>query len=199
MIVHQKDAEKWNVTLINTGDNTMTGGRLKRVRDYLDKNEDFCFTYGDGVSDVDIKESINFHKNHKKLATVTGVQPPGRYGALDIDGEKVVGFTEKPAGDNGSINGGFFVLSPKVIDYIDGDDTSWEEGPLRSIAKDGELRVYNHSGFWHAMDTLRDKNILESLLEWAECSMEKMVERKISLPNSAFWKNKSSFNWSHRF
>ena len=150
MIVHQKDAEKWNVTLINTGDNTMTGGRLKRVRDYLDKNEDFCFTYGDGVSDVDIKESINFHKNHKKLATVTGVQPPGRYGALDIDGEKVVGFTEKPAGDNGSINGGFFVLSPKVIDYIDGDDTSWEEGPLRSIAKDGELRVYNHSGFWHA-------------------------------------------------
>ena len=163
MVVHQKDAEKWNVTLINTGDNTMTGGRLKRVRDYLDKNEDFCFTYGDGVSDVDIKESINFHKNHKKLATVTGVQPPGRYGALDIDGEKVVGFTEKPAGDNGSINGGFFVLSPKVIDYIDGDDTSWEEEPLRSIAKDGELRVYNHSGFWHAMDTLRDKNILESL------------------------------------
>ena len=163
MEVHQKDAEKWNVTLINTGDSTMTGGRLKKVKDYLDENEDFCFTYGDGVSDVNIRELVDFHKNHKKLATVTGVQPPGRYGALDIEGDKVIGFTEKPAGDNGSINGGFFVLSPKVIEYIDGDSTSWEEEPLRSIAKDGELRVFNHSGFWHAMDTLRDKNILESL------------------------------------
>ena len=166
MEVHQKDAERWNVTLINTGDNTMTGGRLKKVKDYLDENEDFCFTYGDGVSDVNIKELINFHKNHNKIATVTGVQPPGRYGALDIDGEQVTGFTEKPAGDNGSINGGFFVLSPKVIDYIEGDETSWEEEPLRSIAKDGELKVYSHDGFWHAMDTLRDKKILESL--WSE-------------------------------
>ena len=166
MEVHQKDAEKWNVTLINTGDNTMTGGRLKRVKDYLDKNEDFCFTYGDGVSDVSIKKLIDFHKKHNKIATVTGVQPPGRYGALDIEGDKVIGFTEKPAGDNGSINGGFFVLSPKVINYIEGDDTSWEEEPLRSIASDGELRVFAHDGFWHAMDTLRDKKILESL--WNE-------------------------------
>lgn len=166
MEVHQKDAEKWNVTLINTGDNTMTGGRLKRVKDYLDKNEDFCFTYGDGVSDVNIKMLIDFHKKHNKIATVTGVQPPGRYGALDIEGDKVIGFTEKPAGDNGSINGGFFVLSPKVINYIEGDDTSWEEEPLRSIASDGELRVFAHDGFWHAMDTLRDKKILESL--WNE-------------------------------
>lgn len=166
MEVHQKDAEKWNVTLINTGDNTMTGGRLKRVKDYLDKNEDFCFTYGDGVSDVNIKKLIDFHKKHNKIATVTGVQPPGRYGALDIEGDKVIGFTEKPAGDNGSINGGFFVLSPKVINYIEGDDTSWEEEPLRSIASDGELRVFAHDGFWHAMDTLRDKKILESL--WNE-------------------------------
>ena len=166
MKVHHKDAEKWNVTLINTGDNTMTGGRLKKVKDYLDENEDFCFTYGDGVSDVNIKELIDFHKNHNSLATVTGVQPPGRYGALDIDGDQVIGFTEKPAGDNGSINGGFFVLSPKVIDYIEGDHTSWEEEPLRSIANDGELKVFAHDGFWHAMDTLRDKKILESL--WNE-------------------------------
>ncbi len=161
MKVHQKDAEKWNVTLINTGDKTMTGGRLKKIRDYLD-NDDFCFTYGDGVSDIDIEASIEFHKQHKKLATVTGVQPPGRYGALDIDGDNVTGFTEKPAGDKGYINGGFFVLSPKVINYIDGDNISWEDGPLRNIAKDGELKVFHHNGFWHAMDTLRDKNILES-------------------------------------
>ncbi len=166
MEVHQKDAEKWNVTLINTGDNTMTGGRLKKVKDYLDENEDFCFTYGDGVSDVNIKNLIDFHKKHNKIATVTGVQPPGRYGALDIDGDKVIGFTEKPAGDNGSINGGFFVLSPKVINYIEGDDTSWEEEPLRLIASDGELNVFTHDGFWHAMDTLRDKKFLESL--WNE-------------------------------
>ena len=166
MEVHQKDAEKWNVTLINTGDNTMTGGRLKKVKDYLDENEDFCFTYGDGVSDVNIKKLIDFHKKHNKIATVTGVQPPGRYGALDIDGDKVIGFTEKPAGDNGSINGGFFVLSPKVINYIEGDDTSWEEEPLRLIASDGELNVFTHDGFWHAMDTLRDKKFLESL--WNE-------------------------------
>ena len=166
MKVHQKDAEKWNVTLINTGDNTMTGGRLKKVKDYLDENEDFCFTYGDGVSDVNIKKLIDFHKKHNKIATVTGVQPPGRYGALDIDGDKVIGFTEKPAGDNGSINGGFFVLSPKVINYIEGDDTSWEEEPLRLIASDGELNVFTHDGFWHAMDTLRDKKFLESL--WNE-------------------------------
>ena len=163
MEVHHKEAEKWNVTLVNTGDDTMTGGRLKRVRNYLDEDQDFCFTYGDGLSDVDVGESIKFHKSHGQLATVTGVQPPGRYGALDVSGDSVIGFTEKPAGDNGLINGGFFVLSYKVMDHIDGDATSWEEKPLRTIAKAGELRVFNHYGFWHAMDTLRDKNTLENL------------------------------------
>ena len=166
MEVHHKEAEKWNVTLVNTGDNTMTGGRLKRVRNYLDKDQDFCFTYGDGLSDVDVGESIKFHKSHGQLATVTGVQPPGRYGALDVSEDSVIGFTEKPAGDNGLINGGFFVLSYKVMDYIDGDATSWEEKPLRAIAKAGELKVFNHYGFWHAMDTLRDKNMLENF--WNE-------------------------------
>ena len=165
MQVHQKDVEKWNVTLINTGDDTMTGGRLKRVKDYLE-DDDFCFTYGDGISDINIRDLIKYHKNHKKLATVSGVQPPGRYGALDIDSDNVIGFTEKPAGDQGCINGGFFVLSPKVIEYIDGDNTSWEEQPLENLAKNAELKVFNHDGFWHAMDTLRDKNILESL--WNE-------------------------------
>jgi glucose-1-phosphate cytidylyltransferase len=163
MEVHHKEAEKWNVTLVNTGDDTMTGGRLKRVRNYLDEDQDFCFTYGDGLSDVDVGESIKFHKSHGQLATVTGVQPPGRYGALDVSGDSVIGFTEKPAGDNGLINGGFFVLSYKAMDYIDGDATSWEEKPLRTIAKAGELRVFNHYGFWHAMDTLRDKTTLENL------------------------------------
>jgi glucose-1-phosphate cytidylyltransferase len=165
MQVHQKDVEKWNVTLINTGDDTMTGGRLKRVRDYLE-DDDFCFTYGDGISDINITDLIEFHKNHKKFATVLGVQPPGRYGALELDSDNVTGFTEKPAGDNGCINGGFFVLSPKVIEYIDGDNTSWEEQPLENLAKDAQLKVFNHDGFWHAMDTLRDKNFLESL--WNE-------------------------------
>ena len=165
MQVHQKDVEQWNVTLVNTGDDTMTGGRLKRVRDYLE-DDDFCFTYGDGISDINITDLIEYHKNHKKLATVLGVQPPGRYGALEIDSDNVVGFTEKPAGENGRINGGFFVLSPEVIEYIDGDNTSWEEQPLENLAKDAQLKVFNYDGFWHAMDTLRDKNYLESL--WNE-------------------------------
>ncbi len=161
MEVHQKDAEKWNVTLINTGDNTMTGGRLKRVKDYLDKNEDFCFTYGDGVSDVNIKKLIDFHKKHNKIATVTGVQPPGRYGALDIEGDKVIGFTEKPAGDNGSINGGFFVIEPNFLNYLKSDKTFLEKDPLEKAAKKKQLVAYKHTGFWQCMDTKRDKEILD--------------------------------------
>ena len=163
MEVHHKEAEKWSVTLVNTGDDTMTGGRLKRVKSYLDEGQDFCFTYGDGLSDVNINKCINFHRQHGHLATVTGVKPPGRYGALEAVGDTVTGFTEKPAGDNGLINGGFFVLSYDCLDYIDNDNSSWEEKPLTTIAKNGELKVFNHYGFWHAMDTLRDKVTLEDL------------------------------------
>jgi glucose-1-phosphate cytidylyltransferase len=141
----------------------MTGGRLKRVSSFLKDEEAFCFTYGDGLGDVDIAAQIAFHKMHGKLATVTAVRPPGRYGALQIDGAKVVGFMEKPLGDGGFINGGFFVLSPKCIDYISGDDTSWESVPLANLARRGQLVAYEHRGFWQAMDTLRDKNFLEDL------------------------------------
>ena len=162
MEVHQISAEPWKVTLIDTGDNTMTGGRLKRVRDYLG-NEDFCFTYGDGVSDVNITEAIDFHHQHKRLATLTGVQPPGRFGALNLDGDCVSSFVEKPHGDGGWINGGFFVLSPKVIDLIEDDDTVWERAPMEQLARDGQLSVYLHGGFWQPLDTLRDKKQLEEL------------------------------------
>ncbi len=151
------------MTLVDTGENTQTGGRLKRVKQFVEKDPYFCFTYGDGVSDVDISALIGFHKSHGKLATVTAVQPPGRYGALVTDGSKVTGFVEKPRGDGGWINGGFFVINPKAIGYIDGDASSWESDALRSIASDGELQVYNHKGFWQAMDTLRDKSQLEEL------------------------------------
>ena len=165
MKVHQQKAEPWKVTLIDTGEDTMTGGRLKRVSDYI-KNEDaFCLTYGDGVSNVDIRASIDFHRNHGKLATVTAVVPPGRYGALKRNGDEVTGFMEKPRGDGGVINGGFFVLSPKVLDYIDGDQSSWEGAPLTRVAKIGELMAFAHQGFWQPMDTLREKNLLEEL--WA--------------------------------
>lgn len=164
MKVHEKHAEPWKVTLIDTGDNTMIGGRIKRIIDYVD-GEDFCLTYGDGVSDVNIKELIAFHKKEGRLATVTGVQPPGRFGAIDFDGNRVTGFKEKPQGDGGWINGGFFVLSPKVVEYIEGDSTVWEDEPMEDIAADGELSIYKHDGFWHPMDTLRDKRYLESL--WA--------------------------------
>ncbi|MEO8330910.1 MAG: glucose-1-phosphate cytidylyltransferase [Gallionella sp.] len=162
MEVHQQSAEPWRVTLVDTGDSTMTGGRLKRVREYLG-NEDFCFTYGDGVSDVNIAELIAFHRQQKKLATLTGVQPPGRFGALNLDGDRVASFEEKPHGDGAWINGGFFVLSPKVIDLIEGDATIWERGPMEKLARDGQFVAYLHSGFWQPMDTLRDKVHLEEL------------------------------------
>jgi glucose-1-phosphate cytidylyltransferase len=163
MTVHQNSAEPWRVTLVDTGDDTMTGGRLRRVREYLD-TEPFCFTYGDGVGDIDLAGLITFHGKHGGLATVTAVQPPGRFGSLGLSGERIVGFEEKPEGDGGRwINGGFFVLSPKVIDYIEGDATIWERGPMEALARKGELRAYFHRGFWQPMDTLRDKNHLEDL------------------------------------
>jgi len=163
MHVHKNHAEPWRVTLVDTGENTMTGGRLKRVANYLKDQELFCFTYGDGVSDVDISAQITFHRKHGKLATVTAVQPPGRYGALITDGSVVTGFQEKPPGDGAWINGGFFVLSPEVINFIEGDASSWEDGPLETLATKNELRAFEHRGFWQPMDTLRDKNHLEGL------------------------------------
>ena len=163
MEVHHKKAEPWRVTLVDTGEETMTGGRLKRVGDYLKDEDLFCFTYGDGVSDVDISKIIDFHKQHGKLATVTAVQPPGRYGALSMDGAKVSGFTEKPRGDGGLINGGFFVLSPKCIEFITNDQTSWEAEPLTRLASENQLMAFTHNGFWQPMDTLREKNLLEEL------------------------------------
>jgi len=163
MEVHHKHAEPWRVTLVDTGEDTMTGGRLRRVADYVRDEEAFCFTYGDGVSDVDIAATIAFHRAHRKLATVTAVQPPGRYGALSMQGDAVQGFTEKPRGDGGLINGGFFVLSPEVIARIAEDGTAWEGEPLAGLAADGELRAYEHPGFWQPMDTLREKNLLEEL------------------------------------
>jgi glucose-1-phosphate cytidylyltransferase len=165
MMVHQRNAEPWKVTLIDTGENTLTGGRLKRVFDYVKKESDFCFTYGDGVSDIDIGSLISFHRQHGKLATVTAVQPPGRYGALERVGNQVIGFSEKPRGDGGSINGGFFVLSPECLNLIKGDQTICEAEPMSALAGSGELMAYEHGGFWQAMDTLRDKNHLEEL--WA--------------------------------
>jgi glucose-1-phosphate cytidylyltransferase len=163
VIVHQKKAEPWRVTLVNTGDDTMTGGRLKRVGDYIKGQEAFCFTYGDGLSDLNISASIEFHKRHGKLATITAVLPPGRYGALQRIGEQVSGFEEKPRGDGGLINGGFFVLSPRCLELIEGDASSWEGKPLGDLAASGELMAFEHRGFWQAMDTLRDKNTLEQL------------------------------------
>lgn len=165
MEVHQRNAEPWRVTLVDTGDETLTGGRLKRVADYVKDEEAFCFTYGDGVADVDISALLAFHKQHGKRATVTAVQPPGRYGALDMQDSTVKGFVEKPKGDGGWINGGFFVLSPVCLDYVQNDASSWEGEPLTRLATEGELKAFEHTGFWQPMDTLRDKNHLESL--WA--------------------------------
>ncbi|MGE3541420.1 MAG: glucose-1-phosphate cytidylyltransferase [Candidatus Tectimicrobiota bacterium] len=162
MEVHQKYAEPWRVTLVDTGEKTMTGGRLKRVRDYIGEAT-FCFTYGDGVADIRIDQLIAHHRRSQCLATVTAIQPPGRYGALDIAGQKVVRFQEKPAGDGAWINGGFFVLEPEAIDYIADDTTSWEEEPLCTLAAAGQLAAFHHHGFWQAMDTLREKNYLEDL------------------------------------
>ena len=168
MIVHKKNAEPWKVTLVDTGDKTMTGGRLRRVADYVKDESAFCFTYGDGLSDVNIAESIEFHKSKGLLATVTAVQPPGRFGALKIEKNSVVGFSEKPQGEGGLINGGFFVLSPHCIDLIQDDDVSWEDSPLETLAKDGQLAAYEHRGFWQPMDTLREKNLLEHLWDAGE-------------------------------
>lgn len=163
MEVHQKKAEPWRVTLVDTGEDTLTGGRLKRVAAYLEDETAFCFTYGDGVADVDITALIAFHKRHGKLATVTAVQPPGRYGALVREGNAVRGFQEKPPGDGAWINGGFFVLHPRVIDYIEGDQSSWEGLALETLAREGQLEAFEHRGFWQPMDTLRDKNHLDEL------------------------------------
>jgi len=167
MQIHQKKAEPWKVTLIDTGDSTMTGGRLKRVRPYLD-GEDFCFTYGDGVGRIDITALVAFHKAHGKQATVTAVQPPGRFGALEMQGSVVNSFVEKPHGDGMYINGGFFVLSPKVIDLIGDDSTIWERQPLETLARMGQLEAFKHDGFWQPMDTLRDKQHLEELWQSGE-------------------------------
>jgi glucose-1-phosphate cytidylyltransferase len=163
MHVHHKKAEPWCVTLVDTGEDTLTGGRLKRVAEYIQDEEAFCFTYGDGVADVDISAEITFHKQHGKLATIMAVQPPGRYGALEQSGNQVTGFIEKPRGDGGLINGGFFVLSPKVLSLIAGDQTGWEGAPLKQLAVKGELMAFEHSGFWQPMDTLREKNLLQNL------------------------------------
>ena len=163
MEVHQRNAEPWKVTLADTGDETMTGGRLKRVAAYVKEEEMFCLTYGDGVSDVNISELITFHKSQKVKATLTATKPPGRFGVLDLNGNNVTSFMEKPKGDGAMINGGFFVLSPLVLDYIEDDQTIWEREPLERLAQEGDLAAYQHSGFWQPMDTLRDKTYLEGL------------------------------------
>jgi glucose-1-phosphate cytidylyltransferase len=165
MTVHEDRAEPWTVTLVDTGDNSMTGGRLKRVLPYLKNEEAFCFTYGDGVADINIKDLIDFHKSHGKQATLTATFPPGRFGALSIEDNQVQKFEEKPKGDGALINGGYFVLSPKVIERIEGDDTTGEQEPLKSLALDGELMSFKHDGFWQPMDTLRDKMKLNELLD----------------------------------
>lgn len=165
MEVHHKRAEPWTVTLVDTGEHSMTGGRLNRVRKYIENDDAFCFTYGDGVGDIDISASIEFHKQHGKAATLTATYPPGRFGALDMKQGRVLNFKEKPKGDGAMINGGFFVLSPKVLKHLKGDDTVWEQQPLQQLAEDGELMAFEHHGFWQPMDTLRDKHLLEEL--WA--------------------------------
>lgn len=165
MYVHERRAESWKVTLVDTGEDSMTGGRLRRVADYVKDETEFCFTYGDGVSDLNISATLEFHRRHGKHATLTATFPPGRFGALDIQNGQVQSFREKPKGDGAMINGGFFVLSPKVLPLIDGDDTVWEQGPLTKLAEAGQLMAFEHSGFWQPMDTLRDMHYLEGL--WA--------------------------------
>lgn len=188
MEVHQRNAEPWKITLIDTGEETMTGGRLKRVRKYLD-DKDFCFTYGDGLSDVNINELIESHRKAKRLATVTAVQPAGRFGALKLEGNNVTGFEEKPQGDGGYINGGFFVLSPKVIDYIKDDTTVWEQEPMHKLANDDEVNAFVHPGFWQPMDTLREKILLERYWQsgkapWKVWQSDK-APSKVSQPEEA--------------
>ena len=168
MEIHNNSSEPWKVTLIDTGSGTMTGGRLKRVEPYLDQNQPFCFTYGDGLADVDITKLVQFHENHGKLATVTAVFPPGRYGAIQMDDSMVTRFQEKPNGDGSMINGGFFVLSPKVLSLIDGDEVSWEGQPLFDLVKKEQLMSFEHRGFWQPMDTLREKTMLQELWDSGE-------------------------------
>ena len=163
--VHEERTEPWRVTLVDTGEGTLTGGRLKRVANYLRGDDEFCMTYGDGLSDVDISATIAYHRSHGRLATVTAVKPPGRFGALELSGQVVTGFMEKPTGDQGLINGGFFVLNPDCLDLIDGDDTKWEDKPLSILADDDQLRAHEHHGFWQPMDTIRERDLLEDL--WA--------------------------------
>ena len=163
MVVHHKKAEPWRVTLVDTGDDTLTGGRLRRVKKYIKDETAFCFTYGDGVSNIDITAEIAFHKQHGKWATIAAVKPPGRYGALQLKGDQVTEFLEKPRGDGGLINGGFFVLSPECVDLIEDDYSTWEGEPLTRLAADNQLMAFDHNGFWQPMDTLRDKNLLEEL------------------------------------
>jgi glucose-1-phosphate cytidylyltransferase len=163
MEVHERKTEPWRVTLVDTGEESMTGGRLRRVAKYVEREESFCFTYGDGLSDINIRSLVQFHKEHGKLATVTAVRPPGRYGALELVGNEVSSFVEKPIGDGGLINGGFFVLAPDCIDLIQGDDMPWEATPMTQLAESGQLMAFRHSGFWQPMDTLREKNYLENL------------------------------------
>jgi glucose-1-phosphate cytidylyltransferase len=163
--VRKERTEPWRITLIDTGEGTLTGGRLKRVADYVEGEDEFCMTYGDGLSDIDISATITFHREHGRLATVTAVKPPGRFGALELEGQRVTGFMEKPTGDEGLINGGFFVLDPHCLDLIDGDDTRWEDEPLTRLAAEDQLRAYEHHGFWQPMDTVRERNLLEDL--WA--------------------------------
>jgi glucose-1-phosphate cytidylyltransferase len=163
MEVHHRRAEPWVVTLVDTGDKSMTGGRLLRAAEYIRNEEAFCFTYGDGLSDVDIADSIAYHRGHGKAATLTATYPPGRFGALEVSAGRVLNFKEKPKGDGALVNGGFFVLSPKVLDYLEDDQTVWEQEPLSRLASEGQLMAYEHDGFWHPMDTLRDKQLLEDL------------------------------------
>jgi len=168
MKVHQKRAEPWTVTLVDTGDKTMTGGRIARIREYVKDDDFFCLTYGDGVANINIEKLLEFHKSHGKEATLSSVYPPGRFGALDIKDSQIIQFKEKPKGDGALINGGFFVLSPNVIQRIDGDTCVFEQGPLRGLANDGQLMSYKHSGFWQPMDTLRDKEFLQELWDSGE-------------------------------
>lgn len=165
LTVHHERAEPWKITLVDTGETTMTGGRLKRVENYLKGEHSFCFTYGDGIGDINISESIKFHTKHRKLATITATLPPGRFGALETDGDQVINFKEKPRGDGALINAGFFVLNSQVLNYIENDLTVWEGEPLQKLAQDSELMLFRHNGFWHPVDTLRDKQVLEKMWE----------------------------------
>ena len=173
MQIHERHTEPWTVTLVDTGEETMTGGRLKRVRKFVENDDAFCFTYGDGLSDVNISASIAFHRIHGKLATVTAVQPPGRFGAIDLDGQKIRNFKEKVQGDGNWINGGYFVLSPKVIDLIEDDGVIWELEPMERLATSGQIDAYLHSGFWQPMDTLREKLLLENLWQSGKAPWKK--------------------------